>query len=213
MVQHMTDVWTPDGGTTTLDTNVVDVIADATHPICAEADCAKPVRKAGKGYSQWCLEHAREHRGERVPRSRQAVVEDVKVLADKRTAAVAKTEKTVVSWLVTAQVGFIASGDVYCAKAIEEEGPPIARALAEVAQDFPMLKKTLEAGDKWGALAVLGFHTSKLALAIGVHHNVIPYEGVIKILVPPPFTNLKVDDFKVVSANDNGSNPTAPIAS
>jgi hypothetical protein len=199
----MPEVWTEENGVA----QIIEAPATPVEPTTDEAppceDCGKPCRKAGRGYSRWCLEHSRDHRGDKAPKSRQP--DSVKILADKRTAAVARTEKTVTQWLVMGQVGLIASGDIYCAKAIEEEGPPIARALAEVSQDFPMLRRAIETSDKWGALSVLAFHTGRLALIIGVHHNVVPYEGVVRFLVPAPFPTHEA----VPSDNGHSATPVA----
>ena len=73
----------------------------------------------------------------------------VRSIGTTKAASVQKVQDHVEHWFGFAQVGLLASGDQYCAWAIGQEGPFIAKSLAEVSQDFPMVKKVIEAGDKW----------------------------------------------------------------
>jgi hypothetical protein len=40
--------------------------------------------------------------------------------------------------------------------------------------------------DKWASLGVLLWAMLRLGLVLGVHHDVVPYVGPVKMLVPPP---------------------------
>lgn len=109
-----------------------------------------------------------------------------KELDDKRAKAVNETKEMVVNWFVPIQMGLLGSGDTYCAKAIGEEIPLIGTAVGELAEEFPLLKRVVTAGDKWAALGNLAYHVGRLAACVAVHHNLLPYAGPVRFLVPPP---------------------------
>lgn len=158
-----------------------------THEICNVAGCTNPVRERKPGARGRAPTKCELHSTVKTPKSRTPGSEQMNLLSEEeRKKSQDKIEKTVRAWLSMLQLAMLARQDVYCARAIGDHGPAIGESLATIAQEFPLLKKTLEAGDKWTAILVLSWNLIQLGLKMGVHHNVVPYEGAIKFLVPNP---------------------------
>lgn len=166
-------------------------------PVCTEPGCPRGCRKIrhSDNFHPYCSAHLTEHNaagdyagptntgtsGQKTPGSRTP-----HRLAEERKAAARRVEQNVTGWLAMVQGGFIASGDMYCARGVGEIGPPLAAAVGNVAVDFPILQKGLDKADKWASLGVLAYQIARLGLLIGVHHGVVKYEGPIRFLVPQP---------------------------
>jgi hypothetical protein len=133
-----------------------------------------------------------------------------KELAAKRAKGAAATEEKVKNFFVPVQIGLIGSGDLYCAKAVGEDIPAIAKALGELGEDFPLLKQVVDLTDKWGAISQLAYHGARLAAAIGVHHEWLPYEGPIKFLIPPPPQVIEANPLLKAHYSGQQPPPTAP---
>jgi len=103
----------------------------------------------------------------------------------RKSKVAAKAEKTTIRWLAIGQTFLVVNEDFYCANAMGTIGPDIAKAVGQVAVDIPWLSKMLDEGDKYTALATLVFSVGRLALMMGVHHDLIPYNKYTKVLVPP----------------------------
>lgn len=159
------------------------VATDDERPVCSEPGCGRPCRKrrGAEGFLPYCSIHNTAHAGGGgSPKSR-----DPKLLEEARNASAKRIEQQLTGWLALLQRGLVVQEDWYCAKIVGEEGPAIAKAAADVAQDFDWVKTALEKTDKYGTLAILLVAVSKVGLAIGVHHGYVPYAGPIKFLVPP----------------------------
>lgn len=100
--------------------------------------------------------------------------------------AAKKASSEVESWLGMVQFSMVLSGDDYCAKALNDCGPQICAAIEKICEDFPMVARMISKGDKWSAIAMLFAQIGRLGLMVGVHHGAIPYESLVKWIVPPP---------------------------
>lgn len=189
----------------TMEPDLIDVLIpdDVTPPPINELECDVCGRSDFKGIGGLRRHRTRVHHmepeGDKPPKSTSIVGSN-----QRKAQSVKKIEDQTSHWLGMIQIGLMASGDQYCAAAIGEEGPPIARSIAEVAQDFPLIKKVVESTDKWGALAVLTYHSMRLGLIIGVHHNAVPYTGIVRFMVPPPPPKVEK-----VNADATNGNPAA----
>lgn len=167
-------------------------ISDAEFPedvavkICAEDGCDNPAAKRGRGYSAWCTEHIYLHKGEKPPKTKEITVTSRDKIAE-------KAESQIKAMLAVAQVGLVLKNDNYCAWAIGETGDDIAKSGGKVAADFKWMAKGIDKADRYFALLILTMNVGKLALMMGVHHDVIPYKGPVKVLVPRPPNNDKMD--------------------
>lgn len=103
----------------------------------------------------------------------------------RKSKVAAKAEKTTIRWLAIGQTLLVANEDIYCAVAMGNVGPDIAKAVGQVAVDIPWLSKMLDEGDKYTALATLVFSVGRLGLMMAVHHDLVPYNKYTKVLVPP----------------------------
>jgi hypothetical protein len=154
----------------------------ATVRMCIEPGCDNPSKKRGRGYAKWCDEHLFNHPNsgdDTPPKSRVIVREDKSKVAK-------KAEDQIKNMLGFAQLGFAAKGDGYCAWAIGEVGEDIAKNGGILASNIKWMANFVDKGENTFAIALLIMNLSKLGLMIGVHHDVVPYTGVVKMLVPKP---------------------------
>lgn len=124
---------------------------------------------------------------------------------DKLSKRAQKAEQTILGWETMAQMYLMTQGDIPCAVAIGVVGKEIAHNAARVCDDFPWLLKGVEAGDKWTGVFALSLSVARLGLMIGIHHDVIPYNDITKMLVPPQFANTK--DASDARPGENRTNP------
>lgn len=151
--------------------------------VCEEDGCEQPCKKRGRGYARWCEDHLFNHSGDdSKPRSRRTV-EDV---AAKRSRVEKKASDQTKALLAPLQMIFIGKNDMYCAAAIGELAEPIANSMGAVAADFKFVANMIDKTDKYFALTMLTMNVTRLALIIGTHHDLVPYSGPIKLLVPEP---------------------------
>lgn len=154
--------------------------------ICLEPGCGEPCVKRGRGYAKWCGEHLFNHPNssdQRAPRSRTISSED----ADKKKAAIKKrAEDQIKGLLGFAQIGLAAKGDMYCTWAIGEVGEDIANHTGTLASNIKWMATAVEKSENTFAILMLTLNVVKLGAMIGVHHDMIPYVGPVKMLVPKP---------------------------
>jgi hypothetical protein len=153
--------------------------SDVSVRLCMETDCDTPCVKRGRGYAKFCGEHLFNHTvDDTKPNTRTVTTTKDKVAK--------KAENQAKALLAFAQGSFIAQGDQYCAWAVGECAEPIAENLGAVASDIKFVANMVEKGDKYFALVMLTANITKLGLMIGVHHDLVPYTGPIKLIVPKP---------------------------
>ena len=175
--------------------------ADKPVRICAEEGCNKPCKKRGRGYAGWCDEHLFNHLGDKPPKSREIVTID-------RSKIAAKAEAQSAILLGFAQKTFLLRGDQYCAYMIGAKGEDISKNIGAVAADFKWMAKVIDKSDKYFALAMLTMNLGELALAIACHHEVIPWAGPVKHLVPKPPPKVETNG-QVIHGNFQPTNPSS----
>ncbi len=150
--------------------------------MCVEPGCDNPAKKRGRGYAKWCDEHLFNHPNsgdDSVPKSRVIVKED-------KSKVAAKAENQIKNMLGFAQLAFAGKGDVYCTWAIGEVGDDIAKNGGILASNIKWMANFVDKGENSFAMALLILNLAKLGLMIGVHHDAVPYSGIVKWLVPKP---------------------------
>lgn len=108
------------------------------------------------------------------------VIEDP--MAKNRTAQ--RIEKNTLKWMAVGQAAVAVKGDRVCAAALGYIGPEIAKNTGQCAVDIPWLAKFLDEGDKYAALVGLMYSVTQLAITIGAHHGLIPYNDLSKLFIP-----------------------------
>lgn len=103
----------------------------------------------------------------------------------RKSRAAKKTEQTTLKWLATGQLFLVGKGDTYCARAVGNYGPAIAEAMGAISDDFPWIAKSLSKTDKWGSVITLATVVTQLGVTMAVHHDLLPYNDLTKLLVPP----------------------------
>lgn len=150
--------------------------------MCSEPGCENPAKKRGRGYAKWCDEHLFNHPNsgdDTPPKSRPIATADKSKVAK-------KAEDQIKNMLAFGQLAFAAKGDVYCTWAIGEVGEDIAKNGGVLASNIKWMANFVDKGENTFAIALLIMNLAKLGLMIGVHHDAIPYTGVVKMLVPKP---------------------------
>lgn len=154
----------------------------AVQKMCIEPGCDQPSKKRGRGYAKWCDEHLFNHPNsgdDTPPKSRPIVSVDKSKVAK-------KAEGQIKNMLGFAQLGFAAKDDLYCAWAIGEVGEDIAKNGGILASNIKWMANFVDKGENTFAMALLIMNLAKLGLMIGTHHDVVPYTGIVKMLVPKP---------------------------
>lgn len=174
--------------------------------ICYEPNCDNPCVKRGRGYARFCGEHLFNHPNspDKPPASRVIQVESKSKLKE-------KAKQSTLKLLTLPQYAFMASGDAYCSYVIGEIGPEIAENVGDIAANVKWVGQGIEKLETHLALAMLTVNVTRLGLAIAVHHEVVPYSGPIKLIVPkpPPKTDtVDPSKFRVVN-NGNPDNSAA----
>lgn len=150
--------------------------------LCVELGCENPAKKRGRGYAKWCDEHLFNHPNsgdDTPPKSRNIAPVDKSKVAK-------KAEEQIKNMLGFAQLAFYGKGDVYCTWAIGEVGDDIAKHGGTLASNIKWMANLVDKGENTFAMALLILNMAKLGLMIGVHHDVVPYTGPVKLLVPKP---------------------------
>lgn len=162
----------------------VSPTVDGERPTCQELGCERPCRKRrnAEGFLDYCSQHNALHAGNQSSRPRSA---DPAAMQEARNRSAEKLAERVHGWGVMLQAGFIASDDRYCAAVLGQEWPLIAKSAGDLALDFPILANAIEKTDKYGTLAMLIFHITKMGTAMAVHHGWMENDGVVKFLIPP----------------------------
>lgn len=157
---------------------------EGERPTCTEPGCEKPCRKRKNrdDFFPYCAMHNALHAGNQSSTPRSG---DPMALQEARNRSAEKLAERVFGWGVMLQAGLIANDDRYCAAVLRQEWPLIAKASGELALDFDWLANGIEKVDKYGTLAMLIFHITKMGAAMAAHHGWVQYDGVIRFLIPP----------------------------
>jgi len=174
---------------------------ETTIRICEEPDCDNPCKKRGRGYARWCDEHLFNHPNspDKAPKSRVITVES-------KSQRKEKAKQSTLKLLTLPQYMFIAKGDAYCSYMIGEIGPEIAENMGDIAANNKWVANMVERSETGLALAMLTVNVGRLCLAIAVHHEVIPYSGPIKLIVPRPPDKTDSEGSRLRIVNDANVN-------
>lgn len=156
-----------------------------TRPVCQEEGCQRPCRKRknSPNFFPYCAKHNALHTGSAMASPKSQGYEE---LEKQRKKAVLDVTNSVIGFFQPIQLGLAASDDWYCATALSNTVPPMAQALGDLSEDFPWLQKAVGTVDKWAALTQFCLAVLKLGVMVSVHHEWLPYEGVVRFLAPPP---------------------------